>query len=558
MLAAFADGTVSFDDIDEAVLERYVQAVGMDPLVKDLIHTAEAGSRESGEQSSLRMAFVRRAPRLPGIRQLGWMAAAATLAVALVGGYLVNRQPVKNQTARQSAEAPVVNTALILGWPPKDTFNPATRKIWGLQPAQLAARLPDFNKSVGTLGAGGEDRFARWRQATVIVRSPFGWGSGAFIAPDTWLLTNYHVVAGAAQEASLTGKPTSLDIITPTIVDGKLRPQPALKATLYRADPVHDLALLKLDRLPTKAKAMPFFHFAQRVLKGEDCYVIGSQNSGLPAWKIRSGNVVREFNYPEDLSQGAASSGTGVERDRATMILTDTRTWRGDSGGPLLNSNGELIGLTFAPPGNRAAGSIGWHIALPPLHSFTADLPSRPEGTPFDPWTAGLPGASMLEPELMDGDGNGRIDSLVYRYAGPSQDAPSSLDRLLGVTAFVDLEERGISSNDPLDKVPVGLWGMEKRGRFRFDLLLTARADGIVVAGYTNKQGIVDDLRIGQAGQDATAIVWRRAENGKWSVNRPVTPLPLIDSARIGSRSFDRLRVIGRSVGLTSARIAAF
>src|SRR5262249_46345215 len=156
------------------------------------------------------------------------------------------------------------------------------------------------------------------------------------------------VVEDSAQDAARVGEPASLEVIMPRLVDGRMKPQTALKATLYRADPVHDLALLKLDVLPAGTKEVPFFRLASAVRDREDCFVIGSAFNSF-AWWVRSGNVSQQFDFPEDLSQvaaGASGSSTLVDRSRATVIVTDTRISPGDSGGPLLNSKGELIGLT--------------------------------------------------------------------------------------------------------------------------------------------------------------------------------------------------------------------
>jgi hypothetical protein len=269
---------------------------------------------------------------------------------------------------------------------------------------------------------------------------------------------------------------------------------------------------------------------------------------------------LQQFDYPGDLSQYAAggarpataetlnslavvSPATELERTHPTVIVTDTRISSGDSGGPLLNANGELIGLTFATPETMTASSVGWHIALPHLRAFVANSPGRPEGVPFDIWTAGLPGASMLEPLLADGDGNGKIDSLVYRYAQGNEERVGEA-RAMAITMFVDFAERSQQSKKVLDRIPQGLWGMEDRGRFRFDVLLTLRADGVVAIGYIDSRGVVDDIRIGRARQEAATVIWRRSENGLWSAIWPSEPAPLIDPARISPSNLERFDAI--------------
>jgi hypothetical protein len=298
--------------------------------------------------------------------------------------------------------------------------------------------------------------------------------------------------------------------------------------------------------LPAGSQAVPYFPLATAVQDGEDCFVIGSQNNG-PAWWIRSGNVSQQFEYPEGLSQfaaGVASAGSSIDRDRVTVIVTDTRISNGDSGGPLLNAKGEVIGVTFATPANRSAGSVGWHISLRHVRNFVGTLPKQPEGIPFDPWTAGVPAATMAQPELIDGDRDGRNDSIRYRYiVQPTDEGGDANPRAVALTTFVDFAQRDGRSEDGLDRVPLGLWGMEDRGRFRFDLFFTTRVDGVTAVGYTNPDGIVDEIRVGRARQEAANVTWRRGANGIWTAVKP-TGVSMIDSARVGPANLRTLQMM--------------
>jgi hypothetical protein len=436
-------------------------------------------------------------------------------------------------------------------------FDPAALKTWSVPHFSLPLGLPDFDKGSTTLGAGGEDRFTRWRLATAIIRSENGWGSGAFVSANGWLLSNYHVVAGAAQRAAAAGETAVFEVITARAVGGRIKPGAALRATLYRVDPVRDLALLKLEAMPADGNEIPCFPLADQVREGEDCFVIGSQNNG-PAWWVRSGNVSQQLDFPEDLRRfaaGAAGPGGSIDRGHATVVVTDARVSPGDSGGPLLNARGELIGLTFATSANRGAGSVGWHIALQHLRTFMAELPDVAEGVPFDAWTAGVPQADMLEPELADGDGDGRIDSLRYRYAIRAGNAPNrALSQPAALTIFVDFSQRANYTHEPFDRIPAGLWGMENVGRFQFEIFLTIRTDGLAAVGYTRSEGIVDEIRIGRSRQYAADIVWRQDRIGKWQTSRPSSPTPLIDPARVGLQNMRRLQNITGNIVAAQAQ----
>jgi hypothetical protein len=437
---------------------------------------------------------------------------------------------------------------LALQWPAVPPFDPSALKVWRYAQTALPKGMPDFEYSTGTLGASPDDPYSRWRLATVIVRPEDGFGSGAFISADGWILTDYHVVATAAQKAAVEGSPATVKVFTARILEGRIKPRdPPQTATLCRADPRHDLALLKLDALPEGASQMPFFPLADQVHDGEECFVIGSQHNG-PAWWVRGGNVSRKFDYPQDLSQfaaGAAIDKVEIERTRTAVIVSDARITSGDSGGPLLNGRGELVALTFASSSNLSAGSIGLHIALENLRSFLAELPSQPEGVPLDAWTAGLPASAVLEPELADGDRDGRIDSLRYYHVSSRQeDSSNALTEPLAVTVFVDFAQKVERAEDPLDRVPKGLWGMEERGRFQFDLFLLTRADGITAVGYADSGGVVDEIRVGRSRENSARVIWRRDQNGQWQSIPPSAAMPLVDITRLGVDNVRRLRAI--------------
>ncbi len=565
LLAGLADSTLSLDDADDHTLERCVHSMGIDAVVNLL--SAEVGKSGQGDSKSshtkenamvsndtIAPVFQMPAGRLRAVVTKSspalWIGLAASVVVASSIFFLARQSHGDNSSQAEAtqSESPAQQPAMasvILQWPSNAPFNPVALKAWGAHNAILPKGMPDFGRTVGTLGAGGDDRFANWRFATVIVRSEDGWGSGAVISPDGWIITNYHVVADAAQTAAVSGKTATLDIITAHMVDGRVKPEAPLKARLYRADPVHDLSLLKLDSLPPDSKQMQYFPLAAKVQEGEDCYVIGSQYNG-PAWWIRSGNVSQQFDFPDDLSQFAAgvdSSSTNIDRDHATVIVTDARISPGDSGGPLLNAKGELIGLTFATSANQSAGSVGWHIALPHLRTFLTNLPTEPEGVPFDTWTAGLPEATMLEPELADGDHDGRVDSLRYRYAARAP-GDSGTPQAVAYTLFIDFSERTQPGSELLDKIPFGLWGMERRGRFHFDLSLMTRADGVTAVGYPNGEGILDTVRIGTSRQDNASIIWRRDPSGKWTSSKAAPGTTLLDTGRLGANNLRRLEVM--------------
>ena len=161
-------------------------------------------------------------------------------------------------------------------------------------------------------------------------------GSGFIISPDGYILTNDHV-AGNAKE------------ITVTLTNGK-----KYKAELIGTDRVSDIALLKIAGSD----------FPSLKLGNSEDVVIGE-------WAIALGNPFGLFEYNDKptVTVGVISA-TGMNlqekegRNYRGMIQTDAAINAGNSGGPLLNAVGEVIGVNsviYTP--NQ--GNIGLGFAIP-------------------------------------------------------------------------------------------------------------------------------------------------------------------------------------------------
>lgn len=168
-----------------------------------------------------------------------------------------------------------------------------------------------------------------------------GLGSGFIISPDGYVLTNDHV-AGNAKE------------ITVTMTNGK-----KYQATIIGTDLVSDICLLKLT--PEKGEKFPYVK-----LGNSDDVLIGE-------WVIALGNPFGLFdNIDKPIVTVGVISAKGMNlnvdnnRSYRGLLQTDAVINSGNSGGPLVNSIGEVIGInTLIYTGGVSQAYIGYGFALP-------------------------------------------------------------------------------------------------------------------------------------------------------------------------------------------------
>jgi putative serine protease PepD len=173
-----------------------------------------------------------------------------------------------------------------------------------------------------------------------------GSGSGIILSSDGEILTNNHVVAVAAGGGSI-----SVDFN-----DGS-----AAKAHVVGVDPLTDLAVIKAEGVSGLTPATLDKSGTPAV--GEGVVAIGSP-FGLQA-TVTSG-IVSALNRP--VSVGDPSTGSTTDTTYPA-IQTDAAINPGNSGGPLVNMNGEVIGINSsirtASDTGAEAGSIGLGFAIP-------------------------------------------------------------------------------------------------------------------------------------------------------------------------------------------------
>jgi S1-C subfamily serine protease len=257
-----------------------------------------------------------------------------------------------------------------------------------------------------------------------------GQGSGFLIDANGTILTNSHVVNGA-------------DRVTVTLKDGR-----KFDGTVKGVDEVTDLAVVKVD-----AKDLPVSRLGN------------SDQTSVGDWAIAMGNP---FGLDNTVTLGIistlnrSSAQIGMSNKRLDFIQTDAAINPGNSGGPLLNENGEVIGINTAIRADAAG--IGFAI---PINK-----------------------AKELEPQLAKGEKirhpylGIQMSSFDIEMAKNNNKDPNSLFELPEVNGVIIIRV--------LEDTPAAKYGLR-----RYDVI--SKIDGTPITSADQLQQLVDRSPLGQA-----------------------------------------------------------
>ncbi len=219
--------------------------------------------------------------------------------------------------------------------------NAITRTVAQVSPAVVGINVTEMMEYQDPFGnAFGDDPFFKqFFGNRSFKQEVHGLGSGFIVSDDGYIITNDHVVGNATK-------------VVVSMTDGE-----HVDAKIIGKDPASDIALIKIDKtnLP---------HIS---LGNSDDVIIGE-------WVVALGNPfgLFEVNQKPTVTVGVVSA-TGMKlssnenRFYRNMIQTDAAINSGNSGGPLVNSVGEVIGMnTIIYTGNQYnTGNIGLGFAIP-------------------------------------------------------------------------------------------------------------------------------------------------------------------------------------------------
>jgi len=159
-----------------------------------------------------------------------------------------------------------------------------------------------------------------------------GYGSGVILTSDGYIVTNNHVIKGSEEVEVILNDRRSFD------------------AEIMGTDPNTDLAVLKI-----RENNLPFLRFGN------------SDNLRLGEWVLAVGNP---YNLTSTVTAGIVSAKArnigilGEVLDIESFIQTDAAVNPGNSGGALVNTNGDLVGINAAIA-SRTGAFTGYSFAIP-------------------------------------------------------------------------------------------------------------------------------------------------------------------------------------------------
>ena len=207
---------------------------------------------------------------------------------------------------------------------PRADITGITRAAGVLAPASPGGLLdvtPQFYTPAGTVAPptrNVQDLVKQLGLAVVQVRTPEGLGSGFFVNPDGYLITNFHVIEGE----------TEISVEVYSRENDQLDRETYKQVRIIAINKFHDLALLHIED-----KNAPKFKYvtlgsADALNVGDSVFAIGSP-----------------LGLERTMTEGILSTKTR-EMEGELYLQTTAQINPGNSGGPLFNLNGEVVGVT--------------------------------------------------------------------------------------------------------------------------------------------------------------------------------------------------------------------
>jgi S1-C subfamily serine protease len=232
--------------------------------------------------------------------------------------------------------------------------------------------------------------------AVVFVETVMGHGTGALISNDGLIFTNSHVV-GDAKKVNIYFMPKN---------SNKYSRKDFLTGVVVNNNKTVDLALIKLTENPIGIKPLALAK-ASSIKIGQDVHAIGHPGN-FSQWTYTRGYIGQILNNHEwDYDDGEIHKAK-------TIIQSQTPIMGGNSGGPLLDDDGLVIGVNTYGADYAAAN---FAVSVRDLELFLNEkytIPKAPAKTSETRSASNEWGSNVIKIKKIDYDDDGRLDTLYY------------------------------------------------------------------------------------------------------------------------------------------------
>jgi S1-C subfamily serine protease len=205
-------------------------------------------------------------------------------------------------------------------------------------------------------GQMGARIYQDYSRSVVLVITRDGIGSGVLIDQSGRIITNWHVL----------NRNRDVGVIFKPQMEGQsLNKNDLIRATVVKVDEVADLAVLRVDRIPSGIVPVPLGSIAD-VVVGADVHAIGHPTG--EAWTYTKG-VVSQIRQAYNWK----TTDSAVEH-KANVIQTQTPINPGNSGGPLISDTGRLVGINSFMVGGQG---LNFAVSVDELKRFLSSSGNR-------------------------------------------------------------------------------------------------------------------------------------------------------------------------------------
>jgi serine protease Do len=441
------------------------------------------------------------------------------MASLVVGMVIASRLDLAPRSLAGTVSVPAANSAPLTGTIDATTFRtiahnsgPAVVSIV-IESTRPVRSFGDFFGFPDSFG-GGRNRGGQGQGQGQGEETVQGAGSGfIFDAKNGYILTNNHVVDGARR----------IEIYLDTMNE-QLEPN-GLAAKVVGRDELTDTAVIQLTEMPKEPLTEAKFGDSDQLAPGD--------------WVMAIGNP---FQLSNSVTVGVVSA---VGRDTPgavagrpqQMIQTDAAINKGNSGGPLLNVRGEVVGINTQIVTDQGQGNLGIGFAIP-INLVRDILPGLREGKV----TRGVLGVSVLRQPM--------TKDLASSYG-----LPNTSGAVVGsVVAGGPADKAGIKRDDVITQFN---GKVVKDNSALVDMVMrTAPGTTVPVEIYRNKKPMtinvkVDELNLAQE-QETVA-----GDNGGARQDRQRNPRNEPKDTAFGMQLRDLTPAIARDLGLPNNRTGA-